>query len=123
MENVNFGKLRFIARPNTLFVEGKEAFIRDSESIKELNEGYECTAFFEGPQNIFFEEIGEEKEEGWSTIFEFDWIDEEGNVRNSNIPILDNMFVIDQFVIEDTDTGIRYDWGKNRNLSPEISFG
>jgi len=121
MENVDFGKVRFIARPNTLFVEGGEAFLKDSETIRELNEGYVCTAYFIGDKNLL-NDIENEEDESWGTLFEFDWIDEEGNVKNSNIPNLDNMRVIDKFVVEDMDTGIRYDWGKNRVLTPHMTF-
>jgi hypothetical protein len=101
MKNLDFKKIKFIARSETWFDEGTEAFI-DGDVFDGL-----CTsALFDGIKD------GEEDGEICS-IFEFDWFDEEGNYLNSNIPDIDSIVVHDNYIAEDEDTGKKYDYLNN----------
>lgn len=48
-------------------------------------------------------------------ITEFDWIlKSTGKILNSNIPFIENAIQHDNYIIEDQDTGIKYDWFNNK---------
>lgn len=105
MKKIDWNKIKFIARPDCWYDEGTEAFL-DQEGGPEHNY---TSAFFRGQYEGF--DDGE-----CCDIFEFDWIDENGNCINSNIPLFASSIQHDNYIIENADTGEKYNWLENIKL-------
>jgi hypothetical protein len=102
---IDWKKIKFIARPNTWYDEGTEAFIYGETLPSHDN----TDALFRGTHD------GSDDGEYCST-FEFDWIDENGNCINSNIPDMDYIIQHSNYIVEDGDTRKKYNWLKNIEL-------
>lgn len=101
MKKIDFSRIDFIARPNTWFDEG---------SVAELD----GDVFDMKYTSALFNGIKDGKEDGEiCSIFEFDWVDENGNILNSNVPDFDTLIAHDNYIIENGDTGEKYDWLNN----------
>ena len=105
MKNIHWGKIKFIARPDTWYDEGTEAFLDQDGGPKH---DY-TSAFFRGTHDG-----GNDGE--CCSIFEFDWINENGNCINSNIPHIGGIIQHSNYVVEDAETGEKYNWLENRKL-------
>jgi hypothetical protein len=105
MKEINWKKIKFIARPDTWYDEGTEAFL-DQDIV-----GHdETSAFFRG----IYEGIGDGE---YCCMFEFDWIDENGDCINSNIPDIVSAIQHKNYIIENADTGEKYNWLENEKIS------
>ena len=106
---IDFKKIKFISRPDSWFDEGTEAFIDFDEGAGN------CIAhdFISDVFNGIHE--GKEDEE-MCNIFEFDWIDENNNCINSNIPNFGDLIVYENYIVEDFETGQKYNWLLNKKL-------
>lgn len=93
--NIDFKKIKFIARHNTWYDEGTEAILETTPS-HDYPSGY-----FRGLVNgeLDGEECG---------LDEFDWIDENGNCLNSNIPTIEFMHILGNWIVKDHSTGVMY---------------
>jgi hypothetical protein len=101
MNKIDFKKIKFVARPNTWYDEGTIATIDDDVFDMKYT-----SALFNGiKDNIEDGEI--------CSIFEFDWIGENNEVLNSNIPNFDTLIAHDDYIIENGDTGEKYDYLNN----------
>ena len=105
MENINWEKIKFIARPDTWYDEGTEAFL---DQIGDPTHDY-TSAFFRGTYEGF--EDGE-----CCCMFEFDWINENGECINSNIPCMESIIQHNDYIIENYKTGEKYNLLKNIKL-------
>lgn len=97
---IDFSKIRFIARPNTWYDEGTE--------VKLLS-----TPEHDYPSGSFYGLVSGEYDGEECGLDEFDWIDENGNCLNSNIPHIENMHILGNWLIKDHETGIVYDLMNN----------
>lgn len=104
---IDFGKIKFIARKDTWYDEGTEAFL-DCEIGDITSE--DTSAYFRGTHEGF--DDGEH-----CCMFEFDWIDENGICINSNIPYMERTIQCKNYIIENYDTGEKYNWLENIKIS------
>ncbi len=102
MKKIDFSKIKFIARPNTWFDEGTIAIL-NGDDVFDMNY---TSGLFDGIKD------GEEDGEICS-FFEFDWLDENGIILNSNIPYFETTICHENYIIENGDTGEKYDWLNN----------
>jgi hypothetical protein len=102
---INWKKIKFIARPNTWYDEGTEAILDQQGGI----EHDYTSAFFRGLHEGF--DDGE-----CCCVFEFDWIDENGNCINSNIPHMESTVQHKNYIIENAETGEKYNWLENKKI-------
>lgn len=105
MKEINWNKIKFIARPDTWYDEGSEAFLEQDGGA----EHNYTSAYFRGIREGF--EDGE-----FCCMFEFDWIDENGNCINSNIPSMEGTIQRENYIIENAKTGEKYNWLENKKL-------
>lgn len=105
LPTIDWKNIKFIARPDTWYDEGTEAFL-DGETLP--THDY-TSALFRGTHE------GHDNGE-YCCMFEFDWIDKDGNCINSNIPYMDSTVQHKNYVIENAETGEKYNWLKNIKL-------
>ena len=105
MKIIDWKKIKFIARPNTWYDEGTEAFL-DQDGGAEHDY---TSAFFRGKHEGF--DDGE-----CCCMFEFDWIDENGDCINSNIPYMESTIQHKNHIIENAETSEKYNWLENKKL-------
>jgi hypothetical protein len=99
---INWKEIKFIARSDTWYDEGTEAFI-DGDTLP--------THDYTG---ALFRGIHEGYDDGeYCCIFEFDWIDKNGNCINSNVPYMNSTVQHKNYIIENAETGEKYNWLKN----------
>jgi hypothetical protein len=104
MDKIDWKKIKFVARADTWFDEGTVA-----ELDGDVFDMKYTSAIFNGIK------YGKENGEVCS-IFEFDWIDECGNILNSNVPDFDFILAHDNYIVENGDTGEKYDYLNNVKL-------
>ena len=104
MNKIDWKSITFVARKDTWY---------DAGTIAKLDgdvfDMHYTSAYFDGIKD------GEEDGEICS-IFEFDWIDKDGNILNSNIPDFDSSIGHDNYIVENTYTGEKYDYLNNLKL-------
>lgn len=104
MYEIDWKKIKFISRPDTWYDEGTEAFLDDSIPSHDYT-----SALFRG-----IHDGGDDGE--CCCIFEFDWIDENNICINSNIPYINYIIQHDNYIIENGDTGEKYNWFLNQKI-------
>ena len=104
MDKIDWKSITFVARKDTWFDEGTIAIL-EGDVFGML---YTCADFY-GIKD------GEEDGEICS-IFEFDWIDKDGNILNSNVPDFETIINHENYIIENGDTGEKYDYLNNLKL-------
>lgn len=100
MMKIDWTKITFIARDNTWY---------DAGSIAKL----ESTPTHDYPSGGFVGLVNGEYDGEECGLYEFDWVDENGNFLNSNIPHIESCHVLGNWLIKDHDTGITYDLMNN----------
>jgi hypothetical protein len=106
MKEINWSVITFIARPFTWFDEGSIALLDEDAQITHNNTG----ALFGGIHEGY-------DDSEYCDIFEFDWLDENSNCINSNIPYMEQTIQHDNYIIEDAETGIQYNWLENKIIN------
>lgn len=109
MKEINWKNIKFIARPETWFDEGTIA-----ELTNDIIDMKYTSGLFNGIKD------GEEDGEVCS-FFEFDWVDENDNILNSNIPNIESLIIHDNYIIENNDTGEQYDYLNNIKIVGHFS--
>lgn len=102
---INWEKIKFISRPKTWYDEGTEVFLEQNNHI---NHDY-TMALFRGQYNEF-------DDSEYCCIFEFDWFDENGDCINSNIPYMEYTIQHENYIIENGETGEKYNWLENKKI-------
>lgn len=103
---IDWKTIKFIVRPDTWYDAGTEVFL-DQEDITEHDY---ASAYFVGIHEGFND--GE-----YCSIFEFDWINENGDCINSNIPYLEHSIHHKDYIIENAKTGEKYNWLENKKMT------
>jgi len=103
---IDWKNLKFIARPNTWFDAGTEVEILLGNRKVDHNE----TGFvFRGTKDGFIDEE-------YCSIFEFDWLNENNKIINSNVPNMNDERIHKNNIIENAETREKYNWLLNIKL-------
>lgn len=101
MSMIDWTRIKFVARPDTWYDEGTIAQLESTPSHKY-------------PSGAFVGYVDGELDGEECGLDEFDWIDENGNCLNSNIPNIKCCHVLGNWLVKDHTTGITYNLLENK---------